>query len=245
MTAANSDTNANGHKGNTVEKVSPTQDVLATYAQRSAVRRDKNGQLDLMYAVGGWRGLAEALLPGVLFLGLNIATGQLSVALSAALAVAGVFTVIRLLQRQTIVQALSGLVGVAICAFAAMRSGDARDFYTPGLYINAAYALALLISIVVKWPLMGVVFGYIWGEGTQWRDNPERRRVYSLATGLLVGMFVVRLAVQIPLYMADNVAALGTARLVMGIPLYAMVLWLAWMIARPKRKLENTVNHLR
>lgn len=208
--------------------------AAATYAQRSGMRRNADGQLDVMHAIGGWRGLIEALLPGALFLIVLIATNQLGIALVSALAVTVVFTAVRLIQRQSLVQAVSGLIGVGICALFANTTGQARDYYTPGFFINAVYGLVLLISIALRWPILGVVFGYIRGEGTGWRAEPVRMKAYRLATGFVVVMFAARLAVQIPLYLADDVAALGIARLVMGVPLYAMVLWLAWMVSRPQ-----------
>ncbi|MDO5619360.1 DUF3159 domain-containing protein [Kocuria sp.] len=219
---------------------SQAADAATTYAQRSGMRRNAAGQLDVMHAIGGWRGLIEALLPGALFLVVLIVTGQLRTALVAALAVAGLFTVVRLIQQQTLVQAVSGLVGVGICALFANTTGEARDYYTPGFFINAGYGLALLISIVARWPILGVVFGYIRGEGTAWRQDPIRMKAYRLATWFVVAMFAARLAVQLPLYLADDVAALGIARLVMGVPLYAMVLWLAWMVSRPIQRANNS-----
>lgn len=212
----------------------PEGQAAAAYAQRSGMRRTADGQLDVMHAIGGWRGLTEALLPGALFLTVLIITNQLGTALVSALAVAVVFTVVRLVQRQSLVQAVSGLIGVGICALFANTTGEARDYYTPGFFINAAYGLALLISMAIRWPILGVVFGYIRGEGTGWREDPLRMKAYRLATGFVVIMFAARLAVQLPLYFADDVAALGIARLVMGVPLYAMVLWLAWMVSRPQ-----------
>ncbi|MDO4254794.1 MAG: DUF3159 domain-containing protein [Kocuria sp.] len=207
--------------------------AAAAYAQRAGIRRNEDNQLDVMHAIGGWRGLTEALLPGMFFLALMLITNQLGFALTGALGMACVFTVIRLLQRQTVLQAVSGLIGVGVCALFANTTGEARDYYAPGFYINSAYGVLMIVSIVVRWPILGLVFGYIRGEGTQWRQIPVRMKAYSLVTGLLATMFVVRVAVQLPLYLNDNVAALGVARLVMGIPMYASVLWLAWMISRP------------
>lgn len=208
--------------------------AMTSYAQRSGMRRNANGQLDVLHAIGGWRGLTEALLPGAIFLTVFVLTGDLGTALIGALAVAGAFTVIRLVQRQTLVQAVSGLIGVAICAYFAAKSGEAKDYYVPGFYINVVYGLGFLASVLVRWPLLGLIFGYIRGEGTAWREVPVRLKAYRLATMFIVLMFALRLAVQLPLYFSDQVSALGITRLVMGAPLYAMALWLAWMVSRPE-----------
>src|SRR5699024_10813495 len=77
-------------------------------------------------------------------------------------------------------------------------------------------------------------------EGVEWQKNPIRRRRYQVATLLMVLVFAARLIVQLPMYWANDVVALGTARLVMGVPLYALVLWFGWLISRPATRLQMT-----
>jgi hypothetical protein len=203
-------------------------------ARRAAagLHRTEDGQVDVLRTVGGVRGLVEAIVPGVVFLGVFTATQALNPSLVAAVAVAAVFSVARLAQRTPLTQALAGLAGVVVCAFVARTTGEAKDYYVPGFYTNAAYGAAMLLSIAVRWPFMGLVFGFVRGEGTHWRGDRRRQRAYAVATWVIVAVFALRLAVQLPLYFADQVQALGAARLVMGLPLYAMGLWLAWLISR-------------
>ena len=143
------------------------------------------------------------------------------------------FAVVRLVSRTPLVQALTGLVGVGICALVALRTGNAEDFFLPGFYTNAANIVAMSISVAVRWPLAGLLFGFIRGEGVGWRDSPARVKAYSLATWIIVSVLALRLAVQLPLYLAGNVAALGATRVAMGLPLYALGLWIAWLVSRP------------
>ena len=205
------------------------------FAQRSGWRRDESGQLDVHSAVGGWRGVVESVLPGLVYLVCVIAVGSLSVALTASLASAAVFTVVRLAQRQSATQAFAGLVGVGICALFARVGGEALDYYVWGFVTNAVGILVLGLSAALGWPLLGVLFGYVRGEAVQWREDPVRRGAYQRANALLMAMFAARLAVQLPLFFAENVTALGITRLVMGAPLYAAVLWVAWLWSRPRR----------
>lgn len=193
----------------------------------------EDGSLNVMASIGGVRGLVEAALPAASFLVAFVLTDDLGPALIIALGIAGVFSLVRLLQRGSLIQSLSGLAGVAICAVAAQATGDGRDFYAPGFLINAGYILGFTVSILLRWPFMGIIFGFVRGEGLDWRQNTLRRRRYALATWIIIAIMASRLAVQVPLYLADNVAALGVARLVMGVPLYALALWLGWMITRP------------
>lgn len=207
--------------------------------------KDRLGQLtskefSLADAVGGIRGLIEAVLPGLIFVVVFVATRELAPPLIASLAVTAVLIVIRLIARTPVTQALGGLLGIVIGAVWAWRSGQAQDFFVFGLWTNAAYAAALVVSLVVRWPAVGIVVALLRQEGFQWRKDPAQRnrlRRYTWATVIWTALFVVRLAVQLPLYLqaADDWAGtawLGTARLVMGVPLWALTLWLTWRLVR-------------
>lgn len=203
------------------------------------MRRTANGDVDILHAIGGWRGLVESSLPAVAFLVLFTVTKELNLSLIAALAAAGVFTLIRLVQGSKLVSALTGLVGVAICAFAAYRTGNASDYFVVGFWTNGVYILAYLLSMLVRWPLMGLIFAVIRGEALTWRQNPVRLRQYMLATWIITVLMMLRLAVQVPLYFANNVEALGATRLIMGLPLYALGVWLAWRVSAPEEVLVS------
>ena len=185
-------------------------------------------------AIGGIRGLIESIAPAFVFIVLFQVTKDLNLSLIASLAVAGVAVVIRLVQGTALTQALAGVFGVAIGAYWAYRTGAPQDYFLPGLITNAAYLLAFLISLAVRWPLIGVGVALLRGEGTAWRQAPSLRKRYYAATWLWVGLFAVRLLVQVPLYLAGDsgVSALGTARLIMGTPLFGLVLLFTWMLVR-------------
>ncbi|WP_312178725.1 DUF3159 domain-containing protein [Arthrobacter sp.] len=208
-------------------------ELAGQYAARSGVERGDDGQIDVLKSVGGVRGLAEAILPGLLFTLIYTITTGLYVSLGAAVVAAGAFAVANLVQKRPLVQSLTGVIGVAVCAFFALRSGSGSTYFVPGFYVNGAYILAFALSIAVKWPVAGLLFGFIRGENVAWRSEPRRLRAYALATWIIIAVFLLRLAVQLPLFLADNVAALGTMRLAMGVPLYALGLWLAWVVSRP------------
>jgi hypothetical protein len=214
---------------------SAAADFARDYAAKAGLERRDDGQIDVLKSVGGLRGLAEGILPGLVFLVVFTVSAQLQAALIASLAVAAVFTIVRLVQRTPVTQALSGLVGVGICAWVANTTGRAEDFYVWGFVTNSAYIAAMLISLAIKWPLAGVAFGFIRGEGVHWRRDRARRRVYNIATWIIITVLALRLAVQVPLYLMGEpgLVALGTTRLLMGVPLYALGLWVAWLVSRP------------
>lgn len=195
-------------------------------------------------AIGGVRGAVESVAPGLVFVVVFVAAGQrLTPALVASAATALVAVVARLVQRSPLTQALSGVLGVGIGVLWAWRSGRAEDYFAWGLLTNVGYLLAFVVSALVRWPLVGVVVGLFrsdgpmsssgsWAGAVAWRSDPVLRRRYALATWLWAGMFALRLVVQVPLYLAGEVAWLGTAKLVMGVPLTALVLWLSWILVR-------------
>lgn len=193
-----------------------------------------SGDLDVWASIGGVRGIVESFLPATIFLGAFILSGELYPALFAAIAVAVVAAIARKIAGGTMMQVIAGLAGVVICAVVAGKTGEARDYYLTGLYTNAAYAAGLLLSVLLRWPFIGVIYGFIRNEEFAWRHNPVRRRRYALATLLVLVVPVVRLLVQVPLYLTDEVEALGITRLLMGVPLYAAALWLAWLTTRPR-----------
>lgn len=187
----------------------------------------------VLNALGGKKGLIDSGLPSLVFLIVfNLSGKNITSAIYAAIGLSIVLTFIRIVKRETVQHAFSGLIGVGVCAFIARRSGNAADFYLPGLWINAGYALLYAITNLFKWPLLGVVLGPILGENLMWRKDPARLKAYTKAGWLWVGMFAARLIVQYPLYQSGNVNLLGTARLLMGYPLFILTAWGTWLILR-------------
>jgi len=64
------------------------------------------------------------------------------------------------------------------------------------------------------------------------RSTPIVRRAAYLATVVWACFFGLRLAVQVPLYLAQATAALAATKLLMGLPLYAALLWVTWLMMR-------------
>ena len=115
----------------------------------------------IIAAIGGVRGVVESMLPGVVFVVLFVVTQNLdlTIGVSAALALAQV--VLRLLQRQSVMGALSGLVAVGICLIWAWKSHEARDYYMFGFLTNAIYATVLGVSLIARVPALGMVIEFI------------------------------------------------------------------------------------
>lgn len=198
----------------------------------------------IVNAMGGKKGLLDSGLPALIFLVIFNLTKEVQQAAYGALALSLVLTIIRLAKRETIQHAISGVIGVALCAWLSNRSGKAEDFYLPGLWTNAIYGAVYLVSIVARWPIIGVIIGPLLEENFRWRKDPERTKVYLKATWLWVGMFTVRLLVQYPLYVSGNVNALGTARLIMGYPLFIATAWATWIVIKNGPKLREDLRNV-
>jgi hypothetical protein len=213
------------------------QDPKTSAAKRLGIRVvDGKHEFDhksLLASMGGVQGILESVVPGLLFvLFFSFSRdAQLAVVVSA---IAGVlFVIARIVARKPIAQAISGLIGIGIAAFLALREGGSgRDYFITGFITNLTYLVPLLVSVLVRWPLIGLIAGLLLGEKTAWRKNKFEMRIFTAATLLWVGIFAARLLVQWPLYLANNLEALGTAKLIMGLPLYAAGLWVTWLMLR-------------
>mgnify|MGYP000352494768 CR=1 FL=1 len=183
-------------------------------------------------ALGGTRGLIDSGLPSIIFLiAFNIHHSVKSASLIAVIA-SLLFAVIRLIRRETLQHALSGLFGIGICALFAILLHSASGFFLPSLIKNSIFALLYLGANLFNYPLIGVILGPILGENMEWRNNPARLAAYKKAGWLWAGMFLIRLAVQFPLYLQNRLNLLGTANIFLGYPLYASVIWFTWRILR-------------
>ena len=186
-------------------------------------------------AIGGWRGLIDSALPSMLFIVIFVFQKDLNTALVAALILGVVLLVIRALERKSLVQVLSGFVGLSISVFLTWRTKDASNFFLTGIITNAAYGFALLVSVLIKKPLIGFLVGSLVGDTSGWLKYPLLVRAYSIVTWIWVGVFSLRLLVQVPLYLDGNIAVLGSVKIFMGWPLYLFSVGLTYQIVQTAR----------
>jgi len=182
--------------------------------------------------IGGPRELTESVLPMTMFsvvYGLHV---SMQASVLAAVACSLVFTVWRLIGRQPLTHAFAGVFGIGIGALLALWTGRAENFVAPSLLKNSVMAVVLGVSGFTKYPILGFFIGLMRGEGFDWADRPERVSAYRRATWLWAAMSVLRLAVQVPLWQAGAAAALGLVNVVLGLPLFAAVMWLTLRIVR-------------
>jgi hypothetical protein len=210
-------------------------EARASVAKRSALGTVAPGEAPtahaLLAAMGGIRGLVESILPGLLFLLVYTFTKQVVPSVLVPLAVAVVFIVVRIATRQPVTSAIAGALGIGISAALALWTGQAKDNFVLGLIINAVILVVMLVSIAVRRPLIGVLVGLLVGD-PGWRADKAKFRVALIATVLWAALPALRLAVELPLFFSDAVDALAAAKLIMGVPLYAILLWVSWLLIR-------------
>ncbi|CAN7350544.1 DUF3159 domain-containing protein [Microbacterium foliorum] len=184
-------------------------------------------------AMGGWRGILESVLPSLAFVILfTIRPEPLILPLGVSVGLAAVFTIVRLLQKSPPSAAIGGLVAAAAAAALALWTGRGEDNFVPGLITNAVYGTGMLVSALIGWSLIGLAVGFLMGEGTAWRRDRRKRRAFLWLGIAWAALFFARLAVQLPLYLAGDVTALGTLKLIMGLPLFAPLIAVTWLVVR-------------
>ena len=193
----------------------------------------------VLSAFGGRKGLIDSGIPSIIFLLTFNITHHLHSALLASVAISGLLTLIRLIRRDTLQHALSGLVGVLVCAWFANKTGNPSDVYIPKLLTNLGYGSVYLIANLAGWPVLGLMLGPILGENLKWRNHPERKRAYIRASWLWVLMFFTRIAVQYPIYRSGNLNLLGSVNLAMGYPLFIATAYGSWLVLKNAPKLPT------
>ena len=197
-----------------------------------ALKPGENPSLQALWgAVGKTRGLVESLGPGLGFLVTYTVTGELVPSVIAPVALSVLFILVRAVQRTAMLPAVAGVIGIAASAGIALWSGRAEDNFLLGFAANGVWFTVLLVSLVLRRPLVGYLAGSLAGD-PGWRDQPGTRHIAMLATWLWAALFALRLAIQLPLYFAASITALAGVKLIMGLPLYAAWLWVTWLLYR-------------
>lgn len=183
--------------------------------------------------LGGRRAAIDATI-GPLAFGIAFAATHRSVewAALAAVIVSLIISAWRLSRGDKPRAVLIGLLGVVVAALIAVRTGHAEDFFLIRFWTNVASAVAWAVSIVIRWPLLGVVVGTLLGQGGKWRHDPVLLKAYSRASWVWVLQYVIRIVVWTPLYLAGMVEALSIATAVLTWPLVAACVAISgWALA--------------
>ncbi|MGW1722169.1 DUF3159 domain-containing protein [Streptomyces sp. NPDC002306] len=185
----------------------------------------------LFEAFGGVRGMVETVLPGLLFVTIFTINKDLHWSAIAALAVSVVLVVVRLVMKDTVKHAFSGVFGVAFGVVFAMMTGNAKDFYLPGMLYTLGLALAYIISTLCGVPLIGLILGPVFKENLSWRTrNPGRKKAYAKASWAWGLILLAKCAILFPLYWWADTAQLGWVLIALKIPPFLLAVWITWLV---------------
>ncbi|WP_072341272.1 DUF3159 domain-containing protein [Actinomyces urinae] len=201
-------------------------------------------QFDAWQAVGGVRGAIESVLPVLVFVVAYVIAMDLKWPLILAGGISVALILVRLISRQPITYSVSGFVGVAIGVVWALWSGRGENFFAFGIIASAAYGLVIMAANLVRYPVVSMALTPVWQLRWKWWQNPgsldRLARVSRSLSWLWFALFALRFLVQIPLWLGGQVAMLGTAKLLLGLPLFLLVAWVTWVQLRPYREVVQT-----
>lgn len=196
----------------------------------------KESSKDLLATLGGPIGILESLIPGTIYVTIFSLTFNVLLAAGVAGGVALVFAILQMVRKRPLTQVFAGLVGLGISIYLPLRDGlsntHAADYFVPGLLTNVAYALAFALSLLVRKPLAAIALSFLSNNAKAWKTDRAVYKRYYWITVMWCAMFLTRLIVEVPLYFANQVPALGVAKIVLGTPFYALVVWFSWLMAR-------------
>ena len=195
----------------------------------------KKGGQAILDQMGGISGLIYSSLPVLVFVPVSTKFGLMP-AIWAALGVAALVLVWRLVRRETVQPAVSGFIGVGISALIAWWLGESRGYFAYGIWMSLVYAAVFTVSIVIRRPLVGYAWGWFSGHGRDWRSVRRAVLAFDVATFAWAIVFASRFVVQRHLYDADDVGMLGVARIAMGWPLTGVAAVITWFAIRAAQK---------
>ncbi|MFH8473724.1 DUF3159 domain-containing protein [Streptomyces sp. NPDC018000] len=184
----------------------------------------------LFEAFGGVRGMVETVLPGLLFVTIFTVNKDLHLSAMAALAVSLLLVAVRLIRRDTVKHAFSGVFGVAFGVVFAKMTGNAKDFYLPGMLYTLGLALAYLISTLAGLPLIGLMLGPVFRENLSWRTrNPGRKKAYAKASYAWGLILLAKCAILFPLYWWADTTQFSWVLVALKIPPFLLAVYLTWV----------------
>jgi hypothetical protein len=185
--------------------------------------------------MGGITGLIYSSLPVVVFVPVSTFF-SLMPAIVAALGVATLILVWRLIRRESAQPAISGFLGVGISALIAYLVGESKGYFLLGIWTSLLWAVVFTLSVLIRRPAVGYIWGWVNSHDRDWRGVRRAVLVFDVATIVWVLVFASRFAVQQHLYDADQTGWLGVARIAMGWPLTAVAALVTYVAIRSAQR---------
>jgi hypothetical protein len=212
----------------------------AAESEEAPVTADRTPADRMMAQLGGVSGMIYSSLPVLVFVGTSRLMG-LSAAVGAALGIATLILVWRLFRRDSVQPAVSGLIGVVVCALIAYMLGESKGYFLLGIWTSLLWAAVFGVSVLIRRPVVGYIWSWLHGHDRAWRDVRRAVFAFDIATLTWVVVFGARFVVQHLLYQSDHTGWLVVARISMGWPLTAAAALVTYLAIRmAQRALEAT-----
>ncbi len=195
-------------------------DTADTVDAETSIAVDGTPADRMMQQLGGVSGLIYSSIPVLLFVGTERLLG-LAAAAGAALGSAVLILLWRVIRRESLQPAVSGLIGVAVCVLIAYLLGESKGYFLLGIWTSLIYASIFAVSIVIRRPVVGYIWSWLHGHDRGWRTVRHAVYAFDLATLTWVLVFAARFVVQRVLYDTNHEGWLVVARITMGWPLAA------------------------
>lgn len=205
-----------------------------------------NDEFKILEVVGGWRNVIETVLPTLIFVIGLVITKDFRAPALLALGVMVVLLALRLFAKKSFKHLLLALITMGASVYVAWKTGESVNVFLVSILKNSTYGSIVLVSILVRWPLLGVMLGYLRGEKTAWRHGEEwkltRVRYYQI-TIIWLCVFIARLSVQLPLYFGGYAQWLGVTKLALGMPTDIVAAYLCWLLLRTLPKKNQVLSN--
>jgi hypothetical protein len=224
-----------------VDRATDAGDTADAVDGEVTVVADRTPADRMMEQLGGVSGIVYSSLPVLVFVGTSRLMG-LGAAAGAALGIAALILVWRLLRRESVQPAVSGLIGVAVCVLIAYLLGESKGYFLLGIWTSLIWATVFTVSILIRRPVVGYIWTWLHGHDGGWRN--VRRAVYAFDVATLTWALVLaaRFVVQRVLYDTDHTGWLAVSRIAMGWPLTALAALVTFVAIRTAQRAIDAVS---
>jgi hypothetical protein len=132
------------------------------------VSEKQSGAQAILEQMGGISGLIYSSLPVLVFVPVSSLFGLVP-AIVTALAVAALILIWRLVRKDSVQPAISGFMGVGICALIAYIVGESKGYFLYGIWMSLFWAVVFLASVLIRRPIVGYIWSWVNGHDRAWR----------------------------------------------------------------------------
>lgn len=170
----------------------------------------------------------DILLPPILFLVLNSIYGLL-VALIGSLLLSIFFLIKRLRKKDNSLYSFGGIIGIVFASLMVYLNDNASNFFLLDIISTGLLIVASVASLILKKPLAIWVSHITRGWDLEWFYREDVLPAYREVTIFWLVFFIVRINVEIYLYINASIEQLTVGNIILGYPLLIAVLTISYI----------------